>query len=135
MKVTETYTIEQFKSFYGNDKLNYENFCIKEKESEENFIAHNVIDDYLPELEKLVKVVEFSDEEYIKYIYKPKLLAYDIYGSTELFFIIMKLNGICSIRDFDMRKIKLLPLRPVNVLTTVLSAIYNNESNTLAKYN
>ena len=68
---------------------------------------------------------EFSDLEYIKYRYKPKLLAYDIYDTTELFFVILAINGMCSVKDFTKRKIKLLYKSD---MLDLLNQIYSAES-------
>ena len=66
-----------------------------------------------------------TDTEFSKYKYKPKLLAYDLYGSTESYFIIMALNNIIDVRDFTLKKLKLLQ---TETMSTLLSYIY--EANT-----
>ena len=67
-----------------------------------------------------------TDAEYHKYRFKPKLLAYDLYGSTELFFAILFINGMYSIKDFDRRNIKLIRK---DHMSEILQAIYNAEQN------
>ena len=67
-----------------------------------------------------------TDDEYHKYKFKPKLLAYDLYGSVELYFTILFLNGTCNIKDFDRRVIKLIRKSDMIAL---LEAIYNAEQN------
>ena len=52
-------------------------------------------------------------------------MAYDIYGSSELEFVILKINGIIDPKDFDFPTIKLIPIDTMN---EVLSNIYNAES-------
>ena len=63
-------------------------------------------------------------EVLLKYSYNPGLLAYDIYGSSELEFVILKLNGIIDPKDFDFPTIKLIE---VDTMSEVLSNIYNAE--------
>ena len=111
-------------------KLNYEDYCLHEKESFLNIISYNILDDYLDELKLISKTVELSDTEYIKYLYKPRILAYDIYGDPELFFVILKLNNLCSSKEFNLKKLKLIPK---NTLLEVLSLIYNSEKNVLQR--
>lgn len=129
-KPSETYTIKEFIDFQGVNKLEYENFCLHGKESEYDIIDYNIIDDYLPELKLISRQVELSDMEFLRYVYKPKLLAYDLYGYSELFFIILKLNNLCSVKDFNIKRLRLLPK---NTLSEVLSLIYNSEKGILLR--
>ena len=68
-----------------------------------------------------------TNEEFRKYKYKPKLLAYDIYGATELYFIILAINGIkyIDVKAFDKRKLR---LPKANDLANIVTAIYNAET-------
>ena len=129
-KPYKSYTVEEFVQYQGVSKLNYEDYCLHEKESFLNIISYNILDDYLDELKLISKTVELSDTEYIKYLYKPRILAYDIYGDPELFFIILKLNNLCSSKEFNLKKLKLIPK---NTLLEVLSLIYNSEKNVLQR--
>ena len=52
------------------------------------FIIRNIINDYVYELKELSIEVKLTTDEIYKYKYNPKRLAYDVYGSTKLFFII-----------------------------------------------
>ena len=65
-----------------------------------------------------------------KYRYKPKLLAYDIYGSTELFFIILFTNNMCDVKEFDKKKLRLLPQ---DSLEEIISYIYQSQQAFLSK--
>ena len=129
-KPYKSYTVEEFVQYQGVSKLNYEDYCLHEKESFLNIISYNILDDYLDELKLISKTVELSDTEYIKYLYKPRILAYDIYGDPELFFVILKLNNLCSSKEFNLKKLKLIPK---NTLLEVLSLIYNSEKNVLQR--
>lgn len=129
-KVEETYTVEDFIELGKDiDDMQYSKFAILSKavSSVNNpilYAEHNVIYDYEEEFKKLSLTVEMTDNEYNKYRFKPKLLAYDVYGSTELFFPILFINGMCSIKDFDRKTIKLI--RKDNMIQ-LLEAIYNAE--------
>lgn len=129
-KPYKSYTIEEFIQYQGVSKLNYEDYCLHEKESFLNIISYNILDDYLDELKLISKTIELSDTEYIKYLYKPRILAYDIYGDPELFFIILKLNNLCSSKEFNLKKLKLIPK---DTLLEILSIIYNSEKNVLQR--
>ena len=77
----------------------------------------------------VIEKVEMTDSEFNKYRFKPKLLAYDLYGSTELYFTILFLNGICSIKDFNRKNIRLIKKSDMILL---LESIYNAEQNYLS---
>lgn len=51
-------------------------------------------------------VIELSDEQVNKYRYKPRLVAKDLYGTSELWYAILELNNMCSVIEF--RDIKYL---------------------------
>lgn len=87
---------------------------------------------YAKELKTLAEEVTLTEEEYQKYKYKPKLLAYDIYNYTELFYIIDFLNNIYNIKDFNKRKLKLIPKRE---LFKFLSSVLQADSNYISEFN
>ena len=124
-----TETIKDFIDMGDTDDITYANFSILVKCIGENSIVQyaqdNIIYDYLPELNERTVTLTMTDNEFIKYRYKPKLLAYDLYGSTEVYFVIMALNGICNIKDFNKKKLKLLYKSD---LLELLNEIYSAES-------
>lgn len=131
MDLSTTYTIEQFISMGSSEKLSYENFSLFEKDENGNpFLTYNVLNDYLDELNQLADTVLLDNKSYNKYKYKPKLFCYDIYGSQELYFVLLALNGMCSIKEFDAKKIKAIR---ANILSDALSYIYNAEKNNITK--
>ena len=131
----KTATIEEFIDMGDTDDITYSQFSILVKCIGENSIIQyaqdNIIYDYLEELKEDAVEYEFTDDEYVKYRYKPKLLAYDLYGSTEIYFVIMALNGMCNIKDFNKRKLKLLYR---SRMIELLNEIYSAESDYI-KYN
>ena len=58
-----------------------------------------------------------------KYEYKPKLLCYDVYGYKELYFIILVINEMISVKDFRKKKIKMLYTEDMNNLSNSLKDI------------
>lgn len=67
----------------------------------------NVLDRHSYFLEKYVITIDLTDEEYRKYRCNAHRLAYDTYGTTALWFIILGINELYSESEFNMRKIKL----------------------------
>lgn len=131
-KVEETYTVEDFIDLGKSlDDMQYSKFAILSKAVSEVanpiiFAEHNVIYDYEEEFKALSLSVEMTEQEFNKYKLKPKLLAYDIYGSTELYFTILFINGIYDLKDFNRKNIKLI--KKTDMLQ-LLEAIYNAEKN------
>lgn len=129
-KVEETYTVEDFIELGKDiDDIQYSKLAIFSKPSDdvENpllYPEHNVIYDYQEEFKKLSLDVEMTEEEFNKYRFKPKLLAYDLYGSTELYFALLWTNGMCNIKDFNRKKVKLIKKAD---MIELLEAIYNAE--------
>lgn len=127
---TETYTLEQFILMKNSDTMTYSNFSIFNKIDDIKVLDHNLIDDYIKELNELCKVVLLTEDEYKKYKYSPDLLAYDLYGSVQLDFIILAANDIIDPKDFNLRRLKLPPTR---VLKQLLTEIYNSNYNYIAR--
>ena len=92
----------------------------------------NVINDYLDDFINLASYVQLTDEQYKKYRFKPKLLCNDIYGNPELYYIIMLINRVIDVKDFDFKRLRMMK---IDVLNALLSEIYNSEKKTINEYN
>ena len=74
-KPHKTYTLEEFIESGENDLLTYANFSLLEKISDIEIPTENIIFDYISEIKKAAVTVKLTENEFIKYKYKPKLLA------------------------------------------------------------
>lgn len=119
-----TSTIQEFINSAPSNSITYESTSFLEKFSTLTLVSYNIFNDYLDEMLELSVSVTLSDEEYNRYVYRPKLLAYDVYGSTEIYFLILMLNNICNVKEFNFRKVKMLR---VEDLEKVISSVYNSE--------
>lgn len=105
-----------------NTFTNYK-FSILEKIGNLELPIHNILEhDYLDELKSISLDYELDDEEFRRYKYRPNLLAYDLYGDPELYFIILLINDMVVKKEFDRQKIKIIEKEH---LFTLLNAIYN----------
>lgn len=122
--------LQDFIDTNTRNRISYNKFCLFDKSSDglNNIISYNILNDYLEELEKMSVTVSLTNEQYLKYKYKPKLLSYDIYGSQELYFVILYINNIASPKEFDMKKIKMIRS---DVMAQAMSDIYNAEKEIL----
>ena len=83
-------------------------------------MENSIADKYANELEENKHIVELTTKEYYKYRYNPKLLSYDIYGTTELWFFILMANELYSISEFDLRKVVLFDTAIITKLNRML---------------
>ena len=44
----------------------------------------------------------------IKFKYNPHLLAYVLYGTTDLWFLLLRINNMTRVTQFDKKKIKII---------------------------
>ena len=131
MSITDpakTYTLTDFVDQGLQDELTYSNFSIIQYREKSEYVDQCIMDYYLAEMKRLCKkITSFTYDEKVKYKYSPDLLAYDIYGSTQLDFIVLLCNGIIDPKEFDFTRGYLL-LPSATVLKEFLSAVYNSEA-------
>lgn len=126
-----TYTLSDFVEIGQQDEMTYTNFSIIQYRMSTEFAEQNIIDYYLSELKSIcLKITSLSEDEINKYKYAPDLLAYDVYGTTQLDFIVLLCNGMIDPKEFDFKR-KYLLLPRANVLQEFLSQVYNSESDWL----
>ena len=128
----KSYTIEQFITFKDDDTARYNNLSLRDKYDNIIYPIKNIIDDYTDELNELLVDVVMSESEFLRYRYRPKLLAFDIYGNAELDFLILAMNGVCNMKEFDSRNIKLIKNKD---LDDFITSIFNANKDDLDIYN
>jgi len=78
-----------------------------------------------------VRGLILDDKEYLKYRFQPKMFCYDIYGTTELWALLLKINNFNSVAEFNSKKIKVFGINIFNILNEIL---INEEQNILENY-
>lgn len=134
ISVDTTPTLDSFIRSKPSSQLSYYYLSLLEKDTVNNihYDVYNVISDYLPELKRMARIVTLNNEEYYTYRFKPKLLAHYLYGNGELYFIILMLNDMWSVKDFDIKKVKLISKSD---LADILSKINAAERKFIDEYN
>lgn len=128
-----TTTIEEFIQSSKTIPLSYPTFSFIETVSNKTKVSiFNVVNDYMSELRNACMTIRLTDSEYRKYIYKPKLLCFDIYGNPELYFIILLINDMIDVKEFDKREFLMLPKKYMSML---ISEIFNAEYKSIDYYN
>jgi hypothetical protein len=133
-KVNKTFTLDQFADSKSSNTISYYSMSLLEKDPQNNieYDVFNVVSDYMNELKAMAKEVTLSETEYYTYRFKPKLLAHYLYGNGELYFIILWLNDMWSVKDFNLRTIKLIKN---SELAQALSSINASEKSFIKAYN
>lgn len=132
-KTSTTYTLDQFIQAGRMTTVSYNRFSYREAISNGTIVSIlNVINDYMDEIQENAVNVELDREQYRKYRMKPKLLCFDVYGNTEVYWVIMLMNGIIDVKEFDMKVLKMLR---VDDMETLLTNIYNAEYKWMNQYN
>jgi hypothetical protein len=131
---SKTYTLDQFVQSEPSGQLSYYYLSLLEPDKDHNieYDIYNVLSDYIQDLKDLSHEIVLSEQEYYTYRFRPKLLADYLYGNGELYFIILWLNDIWSVKDFDFSKIRLLSK---SELSNALSSINASEKNFIDSYN
>lgn len=134
-----TYTIDQFIACQSLEEPSYYNFSFKDEifypfmNTYIRYSAYNVVGDYLRDIrEDYAMKVVLQDDEKLKYKYRPKLLAYDVYKCAELGYFILLLNDMYSVKQFVREKILMLPKTDIK---RVVQYIFNANKEAIAAYN
>lgn len=112
----------------------YKMFSFTEIVNGSEFIVSNVLDDYLAELKELSVNVNITSQEAEEYMYNPKKLSFKLYKTTELYWVILKLNDIADVHDFTLDKKRLRLLEP-KVMRNSMETIYNANRFAIDSYN
>lgn len=130
-------TVKEYIEAYTNEELVSSAFYLRQVFTTDNnkkmlVNFNNLVVKYLPELKQIKVKVTLTNEEYAKYKYNPKVLSYDIYGTTELWFLILEANELHSTSQFNFRTIYLFRTDIVEKMTRILnleveSKNYNEE--------
>jgi hypothetical protein len=124
--LSETYTLSDFIKQKTRDELTYRNLSILVKSHGLEVLDHNLLSDYLNDIEPYVVNMEFEDPvQQNKYKYAPDLLAYDVYGSVQLDFVILLLNDMIDYKEFDLSVVRML--RSTD-LFNIFNIIYNKNA-------
>ena len=119
-----TYTLDDFISMQISDDMTYYNFSILEVIDGVEHLDSNLVEIYLEELKSQCVSVQFSEEELKKYKYNADLLAYNLYGSVQLDFVILLLNDMYDPKEFTKKNI-ILPHS--STLSKFLNDVYSKE--------
>lgn len=90
--------------------------------NDEKFIINitNVFEQYYEILLENTVIVTLTDEEYLKYRFKPKVLSFDLYGTIELHYLLLRLNHVYSVINFDFTELRVFNTNILDLLNEIL---------------
>jgi hypothetical protein len=90
--------------------------------NDEKFIINitNVFEQYYEILLENTVIVTLTDEEYLKYRFKPKVLSFDLYGTIELHYLLLRLNHVYSVINFDFTELRVFNTNIIDLLNEIL---------------
>lgn len=129
-------SLSQFLKCKNESEFTYKSLCYYEKASTDNIIkpVYNLLDDYMEYLDDYTIEVEIEDFNIDKYKFNPKKLSYDLYGTTTLYYILLYINNLNGIKEFNLEKKKIKIIRK-DTLEQILSKIYDSEYTGINNYN
>lgn len=131
-------TLNNIRSFINTKPIvstDYSNMSFTEEHERIQFAVGNIVtDDYFPELKAKCVKVFLDDKDIQKYKYRPKLLAYDVYDNTELYYIILRINDLYNVKDFNLSK-KYIYLLPKKELKAFLADVYTFSNKHILTFN
>lgn len=118
-------TINELISLGKQLKISSETMSIKEivtNTHNERFIVNftSVIDRYYDILLDHTSIVKLTDEEYLRYRYKPKLLSEELYGTQELHSLLLRLNHITSVIQFDFTELRVFNTNIIKLINEIM---------------
>lgn len=104
---------------YTSDKLHFKSIC---ETSNEKFIfnIYSILDRYMDNLESLIEEIELNDKEYIRYKYQPKRLCVDVYDCADLAPLILKINNMTSLLEFNKQTVRLFRTSIIDYLNEII---------------
>ncbi len=81
---------------------------------------YNLYEKYYELLLEQTTTVVLSDDEYRKYKFQPKLLALDLYGNQDLYYLLLRVNHIYSVINFDFKELTVFHPSIVKLLNEIM---------------
>ena len=123
------YTLEREINAGKSVDFSHSNFQLKIKEDGIIHSYASIFSMYSNILTPYIYEKTFTNEEYLKYFQKPKLLSYDMYGTPELWSGLLYINNMVSVADFKKKKIKVFSSNIIDVIDEIRTIYYDDFNN------
>lgn len=111
---------------YGlEEKMTVRELSLKEtvtNSAGELFVVNlfNLFEKYYELLLDNTVIATLSEEEYKKYRFNPRLLSQDLYGTRELHFMLLRLNYVYSVTEFDFTEVRVFKSNITSLLNEIM---------------
>jgi len=123
MSTIRAHTLQDWVKAFRDDVNTISSFALQIAKSDGNsavfFADESVLSKYTVELSEYLETVELNPREQDYYRYNPRLLAYDLYGIPEFWYLILFANELHSALDFHPKRVKFFNMGVVNILNTI----------------
>jgi hypothetical protein len=108
MKPHLTYSVGDFIASSDQAPIYLKDFLEWSQIGDVQYPTYNALHEYRDILSKYAVRLALTEEEYQRFIYKPELLAFELYGYTDLYFVLLFMNNIYNNKDFKFRELNVL---------------------------
>lgn len=85
----------------------------------------SVFDSYMDFIIPITTPITLTEEEFAKYRMRPKALSYTLYGTVELWFLLLKINRMQSSMEFNKKEIRVIKPNQIDLINKIL--VFNKE--------
>jgi hypothetical protein len=124
-KLKRTSTIQELidagkRLHYSPDKMHVKDTFINKDGELVIFNIYSLMDRFMDLLDPFIQEVELTDNEYLKYRFQPKRLCVDVYNTIDMAPIILKINNMVSLLEFDQQTIRLFKPSVMSILNEIV---------------
>lgn len=117
--------IKDFEKYNSLNEITHDKLHLKSSlkpSSKETIVLNSssLYNKYSDEIKRILYEVELTDYEYVTYRFQPKLFCYHYYGTTELWSLLLKVNNMMSVAQFDKKKIIMFSGEIFKILSEIL---------------
>lgn len=135
-ELQNVYRLRDFSDYeYNKDithsKLHHKSILAVEKNRHIIMNTISIPNKYIFFIQDATHVIELDDRDYDNYRFQPKKFCLDKWGDVELWSLLLKVNNMLSVTDFDSRRIRIFNPDIFEILNEMLileqDAIDRNE--------
>lgn len=119
-------TISEYSKAYSDTDITFNSLHYKEKDSVDDstsliLLNDSILDKYRTDLAEKIISKTFTNEEFNKYQYNPKRLSFDLYGTTELWGLLLEVNQLHSVTEFNINPVKVYDGSIISCINSIFS--------------
>lgn len=123
VSITKCHTISDFKDYVDLADITYPKTFLKSiiKTDSGTLIVNSTSlpNKYYDFILRSTRTTTLTDDQMRRYRYNPKLLCFDLYGTVELWGLLLKVNNMTSATEFTKSKIKIFTSEIFSVLNDI----------------